>query len=189
MADISQAFKDLGGGLLGLRVVNDYSTPIPITSGGTGGSTLTTAQLGLGIQNARLSSNYTNATTSLTDVTGLSFAIAASEIWTARFALKVNGADANGMKFAITVPSGATLLGIVNGNVATITAYSSDIISASATAGIAYATSSATGSIIIVDLTVVNSTTAGTVQLQALKVTSGTATIYANSNMIANRVS
>jgi hypothetical protein len=187
--DISPAFHQNSDGTLSLNVRSDYSTPIPITSGGTGGSTLTTGQLGLGIQNARLSTNYTNATTSLTDVTGLSFAIAASEIWTARFALKVNGADANGLKIAIAIPSGATILGMVNGNVATVTAYSSDIISASATAGIAFATSSATGSVIIVDLTVVNSTTAGTVQLQALKVTSGTATIYANSNMIANRVS
>ena len=187
--NIDKALYQNGDGSLSLLVKNDFTTPMPVTSGGTGGSTLTTGQLGLGIVAKSLAANYTNATTSLTSVTGLSLAIGVSEHWIATFTLKVNGADANGLKIAFTTPAGSTMLGIVNGNVATITAYSSDIMTTSATAGIAFATSSATGSIITVTVDLLNSTTAGTLQLQALKVTSGTATIYAQSNMTAMRVS
>lgn len=165
-----------------------WITSVPVANGGTGGTTLATGQLGLGAVYKSLASNYTNATTSLTDVTGLSLTVAASEHWVATFTIKCNGADANGLKFGFTFPSGGTMMGVVNGNVATITAYSSDVMTTTATAGIAYATSSATGSVVIITVDFLNSTTPGTLQLQALKVTSGTATIYGQSSMLAFRV-
>lgn len=112
---------------------------------------------------ARSSSDFTkNNNTTLGDVTGLSFAVGASEVWTFRFSLKAISAGAADFKFALTGPSAPTavIYGVINANA-----------SISTSAASAFATAISTGSggseeWVIVEGTLRNGANAGTVQLQ-----------------------
>jgi hypothetical protein len=101
--------------------------------------------------------------------TNFSFAVDANQVWVLRFSLTCIGPSA-GMRFQITVPSGATAVGriftdsIASGTFATqnwtdATAASNPFFSASAT-GVAY-----------IDVTVTNGSTAGNVGLSVWNVT------------------
>lgn len=137
---------------------------------------------------ARNSSNVTNATTSLADVTGLGFAVAANEVWKFHISLSTSSPDANGIKVGFTFPAAATFLGRCLGTTTGVTAFSVDSITASATAGLAFNTVNAATGVIEIDGVYVGGANAGTVQLQFLKATSGTGTILANSAIIATRI-
>lgn len=138
----------------------------------------------------RLAANYTNATTSLTNV-GLGFAIGANENWTGEFNLSGQCSGTGGTKFAITVPAGATIEAECLGITSAVTAITSSRITASgaATTQTFYVASAVPGPVWI-RFTVVNGSTAGAVQLQAESVTSGqTTTIFAGSYLTCRPVS
>lgn len=137
---------------------------------------------------ARNSGNVTNATTSLADVTGLGFAVAANEVWSFHVSLSTSSPDANGIKLGFTFPAAATFLARCLGTTTGVTAFSVDSIAASATAGLAFNTVNAATGVIEIDGTYVGGANAGTVQLQFLKATSGTGTILANSSLRATRL-
>ena len=136
------------------------------------------------LQSSRVTSNYTNSTVTLTDVTGLSFTIGSSEVWEFRCALYVLSPAAGDIKLDVTVPSGASgrhgLLGARN-EPNTGSAAIGTVVDAS--------TVDSVDLLLVYTGTVVNSTTAGTVQVQAAQLAnSGTTTIYANSSITATKI-
>jgi hypothetical protein len=135
------------------------------------------------IARARTTGDVTNSTTTLANLTGISFAIGASEIWTVQLHGIVN-IDATGdYKSNWTVPSGATghhwtVAASVGGTRQDFTTATVLGVTATTDYGVdEYAT-------------VVNSTTAGTVQFQfALNAATGSDTWRANAFMLATRLS
>lgn len=106
------------------------------------------------------------ATTAYVNIGGLSFAIGKGETWFYEAVLAIAGAT-NGVKFQTTGPASPTSVLIAeSGNTSGLTAYASDTVAAFSTPGAtAFATSAVTGTYRQFG-TIVNGTTAGTVQLQ-----------------------
>jgi hypothetical protein len=141
---------------------------------------------------ARTAADVTNGTTSLTNVTGLSFATGANEVWAFEVNCRIGSSSAAGTKYGFTVPAAATLEAICFGTAGAATAFLTDRISASGTAGATFntagITTAAACALLRVTGVVASGANGGTVQFQQLKVTSGTATVYANSTLTAWRV-
>ena len=113
--------------------------------GGSGGTT------------GYLTADQATTNAAAVNVTNMSFAIPANEVWAVEFRLGTTVSGAAGMKIAITVPAGATLGASVRGS-------STAIITASGTLT-ANIQSSATGPVTIHAL-IQNGANAGNVQLQ-----------------------
>lgn len=107
----------------------------------------------------KTSADQTTTSATGVDVTGMSFSIAASETWVVDFYLGVTVSGANGMKVALTVPSGATMYLASKGTQAT-----PSVTTTSGTLSTNIANASPTG--IHLHALIQNSTNAGTVQLQ-----------------------
>jgi hypothetical protein len=127
------------------------------------------------------------ASSTLVDCTDLGFAIAASEVWVIQLHLAVTCSAAGDWKHAWTVPAGCTGeqwdqsffsgTGSDGHGVSSITASNVTAVSADA------------AGVFAIGAAVTNSTTAGTVQFQfAQNSPSGTATVQANSFLIAHRI-
>lgn len=130
-------------------------------------------------------SDFTTTSTTLVDVTGMGFSIAANEVWA--FELNVYGSTTNTapIQFAVNAPSGATGIGIqqkfltgsfTNGSVTTIN-----------TAFASVATNVAT-TLYRLTFSVINSSNAGTVQIRIQAASAGTADVPVGSYIIAHRV-
>lgn len=139
------------------------------------------------LQAGRLTSDFSKTSdTTLADITGLSFTIAASEIWEFRASIHYDGHSSGDVKFAVTVPSGAIgRYGIVTPAGApglTDAAIGTDISSNITITGVDQTAT--------IHGVVVNSTNAGTVQLQMAQNTSnGTATrMFAHSAIVATKI-
>lgn len=123
--------------------------------------------------------SYTNATTTFSNVTGLSFSVAASTNYRAICRITWQGSAAtSGPKYQFTGPAAPTAVAIGMNSVVTATT----VIEASATAFSSAVANTgtittATNFTDTVDLGLVNGTTAGTVQLQAAANGAGTLTI------------
>lgn len=137
---------------------------------------------------SRTTSDFSKTSdTTLEDVPGLSFAIAASEVWAFIVFGGVTAAVTADVKLGVTGPSGATA------SYATPNHHGGTNIhrTASIGTGIEFQTGDSAPEEFNFSGMVVNSTNAGTVQVQAAQfASSGTATtIYANSFIIALRLS
>lgn len=133
-----------------------------------------------------LSGNFTTASTTGVDITGLSFAIAANEIYTVEvYGTASKATSATGMKIAIACPASATIAGVQYGGGATLAAVEApSLISAINTLGTTFATGTAIRVGFRLAFRVVNSSSAGTISIQAATVTSNTLTVYAGTYMI-----
>lgn len=130
-----------------------------------------------------------DTTTSATLInTPLSISIAANEVRQFESVLYVNTDSATGMKVAITVPSGATIIAAVDGNTTAVTAFKTDRITATATASAALCTTAAGVGRILIHGTVRNGATAGNIVIQFETVTSGKVTIKANSTLKGTKI-
>lgn len=136
---------------------------------------------------SRTTSNFTkNNNDSFTNVTGLSFPIGDSEVWSfAVYAQASIGATPD-IKLQFTAPSGAA----ATGNASKLDAAGIASVRVSDWLASNALTSAAAGVGLILTGTVVNSTTAGTVQLQAAQnsATVEDTIIYSQSYLIAWRV-
>lgn len=137
--------------------------------------------------NLFVSTSYTNATTTFSNVAGLSFPVAANHSYTMSCQVVFQGsATTAGPKFEVTGPSSpTTVLFAVDGGTgaaayadAAAAAFSSSI-SAFGTLG-----ASATNYVAHLNLSVINGSNAGTVQVQAAANGTGTLTIAAGSYCI-----
>lgn len=119
----------------------------------------------------------------------LTFAIAANEIWIARYVLYVTTAATPDFKAAIDVPASATLLmqaaGFSGGSI-----INTDHLETADATAIAFP-NCGTDNYIIIDATVENGANAGNVVLQWAQNTSdaGSTTVKEGSFLVANRVS
>lgn len=132
------------------------------------------------------------AGTAAQSVTTLVFASGINSTWTFKCVLFTNNtaSDAGGCKVAISAPAGSTVKAKCFGPAASATAFTSALLTASATlSGVAFGTVAVTPAYIEIEGTVVVAGTAGNVQIQAAE---GTAaddiTIQANSKLEAYRV-
>jgi parallel beta-helix repeat protein len=133
-------------------------------------------------------SDVTTTGQSLTDITGLSIPIPASQIWSFEALIDMNSSTgANGIQFAVNVPTSATIEWSQVGTTTGVTATNSARSSSVNTANTAICTYAGDG-VVRIHGTVVNSTSAGLIQIRFLKVTSGTARIYKGSYIIGRRL-
>ena len=124
------------------------------------------------------------STTTLADVTGLSFPIGVSEEWTFVCFVHIEGNTSADARFGVTVPSGAAGrygLPIASGAGVEDATIGTDIFQSLVTGADILA---------IIAGTVVNSTTGGTVQLQMAQGSSNgdPTVVYANSSIIAVKI-
>ena len=139
----------------------------------------------------RVAADWTSGSGSFSDVTGLSFAVANGENWSAEIVLHaIGGASLQGLKFRATGPGAGTVLIAVQGTGSSgSTAFECEVQSAFSVASPAkiFCLGSSLVGVVRVHIGIVNAT-AGTVQLQASNSSgSGTVTIKAGSDLVARK--
>ena len=140
----------------------------------------------------RVTSDWSNTSATFTDVTGLSWAIGASENWTADAVLYViGGSGGTGIKFKVTGPSSPTsvLITIFGTGLSGSTSFAAEIQTVFSTSGtVAFASGSNLSGMVRIHIVVINGSNSGTVQIQANNSgASGTAYIKTNSDILATR--
>ena len=149
-----------------------------LTNGGTGASTFTGAQHNLGFYEVYLSADSATTVQSLVG-SPLQIAIDTSQTWQFTAWLDATSSSNAGIEVGVTVPTGATLVAGAFGNSTGATAFSSDTINASATATAAYLTKTGGGGgqVVINGTVKTDATHSGSLMIDFLKATSGTATL------------
>jgi parallel beta-helix repeat protein len=126
--------------------------------------------------------------TTLGNIAGLSFAIPASQTWTFEAYLEVVSASTNGGVIAITIPTGASVLMMIDGPSSSFNTYQQSIVVGAAPTRSATFLAAGTTGFVTIRGFVQNSTSAGTVQLQAASATNtNNFTVKANSYMTARK--
>lgn len=154
---------------------------------------INTLPTGTSFANGRLSSDVTTTNLTATTVAGLNFSIGVSEVWSFEMFLNIGSSSAAGTKYTFTFPVGATLLAICSGTTSAVTANTNEKIVTSGTLtttawNTASITTAALSAVLYVNGVIVNGANAGVLQFQQAKVTSGTASVYANSYFTARRI-
>lgn len=168
----------------------------------TAGTGEVIVNVGAGSAQARTTANQAIADATLTNITGLSFPIGASEVWVFEAMLIYDSTSTNELRVAATIPSGSVVWG-GNGLATTGNAGVGDVnVSAIASSGvgIAYGGGRAAGAGVLRQVVMLRGTAAngpipGTVQIQAAKAINtdtsspaDDATIFANSHITAKRI-
>ncbi len=133
-----------------------------------------------------LAADFTTASLTAVDITGLSFTIAANEIYSVEvYGTCSKATSAEGLKFAVDCPASAVISGVQEGGGATLAApLVPSLISAIDTLGTALATGVGVRVGFRLAFRVVNGANAGSIKIQAASVTANTATIYAGTYMV-----
>lgn len=127
-------------------------------------------------------SDQTTTANTGTNVTGLSFALAANEKRAFEFHIQNGCNNTGGVTYALTVPSGATFRANARGSSTGVTAMTSSTMTVSGTLTGAFNTVNSAGGWTTITGVVTNGSTAGTVQLQFASGTSTqTSTVFAQS--------
>ncbi|MEO7317952.1 MAG: hypothetical protein ABIZ56_03075 [Chthoniobacteraceae bacterium] len=139
----------------------------------------------------RVAADWTSSSTSFTDVSGLSFAVAAGESWTAEMVLHISVPGSGpGVKFRVAGPgAGSVLIAILGTGASSSMSIECEVQTAFSVAAPAKTFCQAPGLTGVVRVhVVVTNATAGTVQLQANNTAgSGTVAIKLNSDLVARR--
>jgi hypothetical protein len=136
---------------------------------------------------AYTSSDQTTSSLTAVDIPNFSFPLNVNgEKWEFEFTLIIGSSTAAGLRVALTVPIGANFRAWAVGSGAAKSTLLVDLMTASGVLGATFNTFIATGNYMSIRGGVVNGTFSGTMQLQAAKVTSGTATLSAGSYFTAN---
>ena len=143
------------------------------------------------VATGRVVADWTSGSASFTDVTGLAFAVAAGENWTAELVLHcVSGTTGQGLKLRVNGPgAGGVMIGIQGTGSTGSTAMECEVQTAFSVASPAkaFCTGSSLTGVVRIHVVIANAN-AGTVQLQASNSSgSGTVTIKANSDLVARR--
>lgn len=134
-----------------------------------------------GIASARLTQDRNTTSSTFSNVTDLAIAIGASETWSFEAALTCGCNNTGGSQYTVTVPSGATLRLMVQGNTTAATAWTGVSITTSGANTVTVCTANAQGRLVLLSGVVVNSTSAGNIQVQFRSIT-GTQTTTVNAN-------
>jgi hypothetical protein len=167
-----------------------WTTSVPLANGGTGGTTIPTGLAGLGYVSpvALAADTATTVQTLVGCPTALQFTIGTAGTYRFHICLNVGNSGTNGTKIGLLLPTSATIKAFVNGNTSGVTAFTTDIISASTTAGANFNTSAISTALIFIDGTVTSGGTGGQVIVQFEATTSGTATVKAGSVLWVQRI-
>lgn len=197
-SEVTNLVSDLAGKQASLGFTPENSANKNASSGYAG---LTSSKLAFSqgqnvwMQAASLSGDVTTTNTSATAIAGLSFSIAANEVWVFDAYLNIGTSSNAGTKYAVDIPTSATMLVMCYGTTTAGTAFTTDELSTDATLGAqawnttaAITTAANPDAFIHLHGTVRNGANAGTVQLMQAKVTSGTSSVYANSYLQAFKV-
>lgn len=126
-------------------------------------------------------SNFIISSTTAANITGLNFAIGASEIWAYEFwAITFMSTGTGGVKFAVTGPAGATATTVYDGTTTTAATRGISKV-AIGTLSSAFGAFGAVNGWIYGSGVVINSTTAGTVNFQAALTTGGDSSLLENT--------
>lgn len=174
-------------------VIGEGTNPVHITASGSAGQIFVSGGTGVDPTWQTISSKAyltvdTASTTQSLVGTPLKFTVDSNSVWEFDAFLRTGSSSSAGIEFGVTVPSGGTVYATTLGSTTGVTAFSTDIISASATAGLAYNTVNAATGVIQIHGIITTAGTAGTVVVGFLKVTSGTATIGAKSYLVARKL-
>jgi hypothetical protein len=135
-----------------------------------------------------LGSNFTTTLDTLQD-TNIVFPIEPSEEWQFKFFLQHGCNGTGGLKYAISLPAGATIRAVIKSITSGNTAYTSQIISSTAEIAINLNTVASQGGWAEIIGYVINSATAGAVRLQMRAITAGqTVTLYRESTVNCRRI-
>ena len=139
----------------------------------------------------RVASDWAGSSSSFTDVSGLSFAVAAGESWTAEIVLyAISGTSGQGFKFRVAGPgAGSVMIAIAGTGSSGSTTTECEVQTAFSVASPTktFCTGMNLTGVIRVHI-VVTAASAGTIQLQASNSSgSGTVTIKTNSDLVARR--
>jgi hypothetical protein len=140
-----------------------------------------------GIANAMLSSDFTNATNSFQDITGLSVSLEANATYFIMVSLRVQCSTANGSRLAITFPSGASpcLNGFL-GNTLT-SSKPATLVNTSETS--TFAAVANTDMPVLLIGTITTSATPGSLQIRIRSANNGdTTTVYSKSSIRAYKL-
>jgi hypothetical protein len=136
----------------------------------------------------RITSDVTIATNANADVTGMFFPIGANEIWSVEFHLQIGCNNTGGVNFAMQLPASATHRTVVTGMGGSSTAIASSVLTTTSSSANLNTVNSANGWCRMTAV-IVNSTTAGTVQLRFKSGTdTQTSTVFADSYLVARRI-
>ncbi len=108
------------------------------------------------------------------------------EQWAFEFTMIIGSSSTAGVKFALSLPAGALFRAWAQGSGAAKSTLVMDLMNTSAVQGAAFNTFVGQLNYLTIRGAVINGPWAGALQLQAAKVTSGTATLSAGSYMTAN---
>jgi hypothetical protein len=141
----------------------------------------------------KLASDWTSATSTFSDVSGLSFAVGAGENWTAEIALHaISGSSGQGLKFRVNGPgAGSVLIGIQGTGSSGSTQMECELQTAFGVASPTkiFCLGSSLAGFIRIHITITNAS-AGPVQLQANNASNtNTVTLKANSDLVARKTS
>lgn len=142
--------------------------------------------------NGRVASDVTTTDgTNLVDVTGLSFAVAASEKWTFEVWIKQGNSSTGGNKFAVNFPAAATVLASFKGNGGGLNSslFTEWVTAADTVISNTWHTIASANGFAMIEGYISNGANAGTVQIRARPNTNGqTLTVYAGSYLVARRI-
>ena len=133
------------------------------------------------VLSARITADRTTTSASFANITDAAIAIGASETWSFEAYLTVGCNNTGGGQWTVTVPAGATLRVMLQGNTTSATAWTSIAITTSGANTVTMCAANAQGRQCLIRGVVVNSTTAGSIQIQHRAITAGQ-TITTNAN-------
>ena len=140
------------------------------------------------VASARLTADRTTTLATFGNVTDLAIAIPASETWSFEAALTVGCNNTGGSQYTVTVPAGAALRLMVQGNTSSATAWTEIAITTSGANTVTLCTANAQGRMCFLRGVVVNSTNAGNLQVQFRSITAGqTSTCNSNSYLTGRK--
>jgi hypothetical protein len=140
-------------------------------------------------QNARLNSDVTTASSTLASIPGLAVTLAANETWDFWGGLKLGCNGTGGVQITVSTPAGATFMAAIQGMANSISAYRSNVVTASDGTGPTLNDVVATSGWCNIEGSIANGATPGLLQLRGKSVVNGqTSSIYTGSYLSASRV-
>jgi hypothetical protein len=137
----------------------------------------------------QVASDQTTTSTSLVDVTDLSFSIAANENWIFDFNLQLGTSAANGLRVALSFPTGATLRAMQHGTNNSLSAFTSQMIDTNNITSTSFQAVTTANGFMDIKGSIKNGSNAGTVKVRIQSQNAAnTVTVFAKSKGLAIKI-